>query len=105
MDTDGSISPWTIAIITDTTVVHINGETTSSIWPCLFCLPTYTYYMALHDFINKSFLAGTIGFPPVVAVINVIKTSVYAYVVTMVTIGLILSIVCLMFNVIFHDRK
>ena len=43
--------------------------------------------------------------PPVITVINTIKTSVFAYVGTLVTIGLMLSVVCLMFTAIFHNRK
>ena len=60
----------------------------------------------LHDYMKKiGLFVGITGLPPVITVVNVIKTSVYAYVITLVTIGMILSIVCLMFNVIFHDRK
>ena len=63
-------------------------------------------FIELRDYMKKiSLFIGIMGLPPVITVINVIKTSVYAYVITLVTIGLILSIVCLMFNVIFHDRK
>ena len=100
MYTDDSITLPTIARITDTIVEYINGETVSTVWQgwsiCLYL--DYCVHAC-------SILIETTGLPPVITVINVLKPSVYAYVITLVTIGLILSIVCLMFNVIFRNRK
>lgn len=45
------------------------------------------------------------GIPPIVVVINVMKTPVYAFVVILNTTGIVLSIACLIFNVIFQNRK
>ena len=45
------------------------------------------------------------GFPPIIIVINILKVPVFAFVVTLVAIGVILSILCLMFDVIFKNQK
>ena len=45
------------------------------------------------------------GIPPLVIVINVLKTSVYGYVFFLVAVGLTLSLICLLFNIIFRNRK
>ena len=106
MYTGGSETPRlsTIARITNTTFKYINGETKSTVWPgwsihkCL-CKDYCVNIIVINFFVEST------GIPPIINVISVIKTSVYAYVVTLVTVGLILSTVCLMFNVIFHNRK
>lgn len=43
--------------------------------------------------------------PPIVTVLTVVIVPAYAYLVTLVTIGLVLCFVCLLFNVIFRERK
>lgn len=43
--------------------------------------------------------------PPVVTVINVVKTAVYAYVATLVAIGVMLSLLCLVFIIVYRKRK
>ena len=43
--------------------------------------------------------------PPIITIVNVVKTPVYAYVVTLTTIGLEVTCVCLLFNVVFRKQK
>lgn len=48
-------------------------------------------------------VAGEI--PPIATVFTVVITPVYAYLATLVTIGLVLCFLCLLFNIIFRERK
>lgn len=52
-----------------------------------------------------SFRTDRTGFPPIITIVNVVKMPVYAYVVVLVTIGVILCLICLVFNIIFRKRK
>ena len=45
------------------------------------------------------------GIPPTIVVLNVVKTPVYAYMVFLVSVGVLLSLICLLFNVIYRNRK
>ena len=45
------------------------------------------------------------GIPPLIYVLNALKISIYGYVLSLVLIGVILSAVCLVFNIAFRNRK
>ena len=51
------------------------------------------------------FFVDRTGFPPIITVLNVVRTPVCAYVVALMAVGVILSLICLAFNIIFRKRK
>ena len=59
----------------------------------------------IEDCCNFSIHTDSTGIPPTIVVVNVVKTSVYAYMIFLVTVGVLLSIICLLFNIIFRNRK
>ena len=66
------------------------------------------YYSSIYEYIEDiitEFIIDKRGFPPIIIMINVMKTSVYAYLAILVTTGVMLSIVCLMFTIVFKNRK
>ena len=63
-----------------------------------------TYYSIMRFDINIFFIDRT-GFPPIITVLNVVRTPVYAYMMVLVAIGVILSLICLVFNIVFRKRK
>ena len=55
----------------------------------------------------SSLFAGSevTGIPPLIYIVNALKISIYGYVLSLVAIGVILSAVCLVFNITFRNRK
>ena len=45
------------------------------------------------------------GIPPIVTVINTTKIPVLAYVFFLIAVGVALSVACLIFNIVFRNRK
>ena len=45
------------------------------------------------------------GIPPTIEVLKAVKIQVYAPVVFLVSVGVILSLVCLLFNIIYRNKK
>ena len=62
-----------------------------------------TYYGTMRFDID--FFLDRTGFPPIITVLNVVRTPVYAYMMVLVAIGVILSLICLVFNIVFRKRK
>ena len=104
MHTGGFTFSHTIARILEGTITQLNDETNSSIWPGSSMIVIIT---CLDRLLNLNFhradVAGEI--PPILTVFTVVITPVYAYLATLVTIGLVLCFVCLLFNIIFRERK
>ena len=102
--TDGFTLSHTIARIMEGIITQLNGETNSSIWPGSSMI---AIILCLDGLLNLDFrhadVAGEI--PPIVTVFTVVIVPVYAYLATLVTVGLVLCFVCLLFNIIFRKRK
>ena len=49
--------------------------------------------------------SDTTGIPPIIDILNTLKVPVYAYVLFLVAVGVILSTICLAFNIIYRNKK
>ena len=97
---DGSAFLHIVARIEGRNFSYVNGEADSTLWPGWFVYLT-RIIVAKMLFVH----ADSTGIPPTIVVVNVVRTPVYAYMIFLVTVGVVLSIVCLLFNIIFRNRK
>ena len=95
----------TIARILEGTIMHLNGETNSSIWPgpSIAIIATMLRWTSQYLDFHRADVEGEI--PPIVSAVTVVIPAAYAYLVTLVTVGLVFCFVCLLFNIIFRERK
>ena len=95
-----------VARIEGGTFSYVNSEANSTVWPGWFVYLHYSNLIIITKDHRYFFMhTDSTGIPPTVVVVNVVKTSVYAYMIFLVTVGVLLSIICLLFNVIFRNRK
>ena len=89
---------------TNITFSYINGETNFTVWPGWLLLLKYLWIEDIIIIVTE-FIIDKRGFPPIIIMINVMKTSVYTYLAILVITGVMLSIVCLIFTIVYKNRK